>query len=152
MMKFRNPRCERCGGPQRRAEPGRRPLLPPRPPRARLERQRQRGWRLHEPQFFERRRVARLRYTELWKRSQGKPWLTELSKAEAAELRTMERDELAVEDIVQFQALGRVQLAAEEFLLRNPGFTFERLCQMVAGAAAPPAEAAASSASAALVP
>ena len=63
------------------------------------ERQRLRGWRL-EPGFFERRRHARLRYTELWKRSQGKVWLSELDKAEKVALSKMEREEIAVEDIV----------------------------------------------------
>jgi hypothetical protein len=32
------------------------------------------------------RRTARLRYTELWKRTQGKPWMAELDEAERAEL------------------------------------------------------------------
>ena len=78
------------------------------------ERQRQRGWRLREPRFFERRRAARLRYTELWKRSQGKPWLTELGAAEKAELAELEREQLLVEDIVQFRALAKVLILAEE--------------------------------------
>ena len=77
------------------------------------EKRRQRGWRL-EAGFFEARRTARLRYTELWKRAQKKPWLTENSAAEAAELRAMERDRLEVEDIAQFRALGKVPLMAEE--------------------------------------
>ena len=78
------------------------------------ERQRQRGWRLHEPGFFERRRTARLRYTELWKRTQGKPWMAELDEAERAELAHLERELLAVEDIVQFRALAKVRIMAEE--------------------------------------
>lgn len=77
------------------------------------ERQRQRGWRLG-PGFFEARRAARLRYTELWKRSQGKPWLAELGAAEADELHQMERDQLVVEDLLQFRAIARVQLLAEQ--------------------------------------
>ena len=77
------------------------------------ERRRLSGWRLGKG-FFEARRAARLRYTELWKRSQGKAWLAELAEDEAAELRTMERDQLEVEDILQFRALARVGLMAEE--------------------------------------
>ncbi|KOO28183.1 vacuolar protein sorting-associated protein vps13 [Chrysochromulina tobinii] len=83
------------------------------------ERQRQRGWRLHEPGFFERRRTARLRYTELWKRTQGKPWMAELDEAERAELAHLERELLAVEDIVQFRALAKVRIMAEEVAHRE---------------------------------
>ena len=76
------------------------------------EKRRLSGWRLGAG-FFE-ARARRLRYTELWKRAQSKPWLMELNEREASELRTMERDVLAVEDVVAFRAIGRVHLMAEE--------------------------------------
>ena len=51
---------------------------------------------------------------ELYKRSQGKPWLSELDAAEAAELERMERHELSVEEAVQFRSLAHVALQSEE--------------------------------------
>ena len=43
--------------------------------RVREEVRRQKGWRLGTG-FFEQRRRARLRYVELYRRAQGKPWLS----------------------------------------------------------------------------
>lgn len=72
-----------------------------------------RGWRL-TARFIEGRRAARLRYTELYKRAQGKPWHTALKEDEAAELVTLEKDVLSVDDILQFRGFAQVQLHAEE--------------------------------------
>ena len=80
--------------------------------RVREEVRRQKGWRLGTG-FFEQRRRARLRYVELYRRAQGKPWLSELGESEAAELTSMERSML-VEDTVQFRSLAHVALQAEE--------------------------------------
>ena len=110
--------------------------------RVQAEQRRQRGWRM-QPGFFEARRVARLRYVELYKRSQGRPWLADLTDPEqearpqtpratharcacsrlavrftscarhAQELQAMERTLLAVEDIVAFRSLADMQLETE---------------------------------------
>ena len=77
------------------------------------EQRRLRGWRLVAG-FIEDRRASRLMYMDLYKRAQGKPWLSPLSEGEDAELTRLERDELAVDDIVQFRAFAQVQLQAEE--------------------------------------
>ena len=68
------------------------------------------GWRLHAG-FFEERRAMRLRYIELYKRSQarGKP----LSESELTELQQLEHSALSVEDVVHFRSRAQLQLHAE---------------------------------------